>query len=47
MYVYNGPFKELFGMTFANAQTKMPELSLQEKKNTISIKKRAKGKVEE
>lgn len=43
----NGPFKELFGMSFANAQTKMPELSLHKKKIPISIKKRPKGKVEE
>ena len=28
----NGPFKELFGTSFAKAQTKTPELNLQEKK---------------
>ena len=35
----NGPFKELFGMSFAKAQTKTPELCLQEKKSQAELKK--------
>ena len=35
----NRPFKERFGMSFAKAQTKTPELGLQEKKSTAQLKK--------
>ena len=41
----NGPFKELFGMSFANAQTKMPELSLQEKKSQSQLRKERREKL--
>jgi len=35
----NGPFQELFGMSFAKAQTKTPELCLQEKKSQAELRK--------
>ena len=35
----NGPFQELFGMSFAKAQTKTPELRLQEKKSQAELRK--------
>ena len=40
------PFKELFGMSFAKAQTKTPELGLEEREIYCSIKKRTTGKIE-
>ena len=39
------PFKELFGMSFAKAQTKTPELGLQEKKSTAQLKKQRREKL--
>ena len=41
----NGPFKELFGMSFATAQTKTPELSLQDKKSKAELKKERREKL--
>lgn len=41
----NQPFKELFGMSFAKAQTKTPELGLQEKKSTAQLKKQRREKL--
>ena len=41
----NQPFKELFGMSFAKAQTKTPELGLQEKKSTAQLKKERREKL--
>ena len=41
----NQPFKELFGMSFAKAQTKTPELGLQEKKSTAQLKKERQEKL--
>ena len=41
----NGPFKELFGMSFAKAQTKTPELYLQEKKSHAELKKERREKL--
>ena len=41
----NRPFKELFGMSFAKAQTKTPELGLQEKKSTAQLKKERQEKL--
>ena len=41
----NGPFKELFGMSFAKAQTKTPELNLQEKKSPAELKKERREKL--
>lgn len=41
----NEPFKELFGISFAKAQTKTPELSLQERKSTAQLKKERREKL--
>ena len=41
----NRPFKERFGMSFAKAQTKTPELGLQEKKSTAQLKKERREKL--
>ena len=46
--IYNeidGPFKELFGMSFAKAQTKTSELNLQEKKSQAQLKKERREKL--
>lgn len=41
----DGPFKELFGMSFAKAQTKTPELCLQEKKTQAELRKERREKL--
>ena len=41
----NGPFQELFGMSFAKAQTKTPELCLQEKKSQAELRKQRREKL--
>lgn len=41
----NGRFEELFGMSFAKAQTKTPELCLQEKKSQAELKKERREKL--
>ena len=46
--IYNeidGPFKELFSMSFAKAQTKTSELNLQEKKYQAQLKKERREKL--
>lgn len=41
----NGPFQELFGMSFAKAQTKTPELCLLEKKSQAELRKQRREKL--
>lgn len=41
----NGPFQEIFGMSFAKAQTKTPELCLQEKKSQAELRKQRREKL--
>lgn len=40
----NAPFKDIFGVTFANAQTNVSELSLQDKKSHAEMKKEKRKK---
>ena len=41
----NGPFQELFGMSFAKVQTKTPGLCLQEKKSQAELQKQRREKL--